>query len=625
MASKHMKENAEEKKPEAEKKEEEKAPKTPQEKSEVQMHEGLEAIYGDEKEKIDFTKLERANSRFTGILLTIIATLGVIAITTWLGFFIYMRFFSFEKEESFELTIETPEQIESGTSTTVTVHYKNPTTIPLATLSIEMRLPKGFLLEEMNPMPTEEAEKVWDLGSLSAGESGTIVLSGLWLAEVPSSTPIQAFANYRPSNFNADFQDIETVYLTTTGSVMETTMTGPEETSPGEDVSYEMVLTNASDKMFGQTTVELEIPNGFYFESSDPEIAAGSSPVWTFENLLPGDEQIIAFTGSFATDVSGFQYFDFTTLVSTGTASLIQHNGQAYTDVLTTDVTLTMAANGSTEKAVSQIGDEVRVPIALENKSDDALAAVSLLVSAEADLNLPIDWASASLSDGLMTSQGISWDSATIGGIAAGEKRMITITLPLKDSIDESTSDIFTLLASAKINGTTIRSSPITVSLTTNATFSANARYFDESGTPVGSGPLPPVVGSKTSYQVGWALSNSLHALEMITIETTLPPDISWDDVTTATLGTVNFDEETRKITWKITELSVTTPEAEATFMISATPTSEDIGTFVKLLSQSTFKGTDANTNTILQTTTSSLTTDLTEDSYAEGKGIVVE
>jgi hypothetical protein len=124
---------------------------------------------------------------------------------------------------------------------------------------------------------------------------------------------------------------------------------------------------------------------------------------------------------------------------------------------------------------------------------------------------------------------------------------------------------------------------------------------------------------------VVWKLTNSLHDLENITLEGTLAPEISWNDVTTATVGSMTYEMVSRKVTWKILKLPTSTAGAEATFMVSATPDSGDIGSFMKLLSQSTLRATDGKTDTAIQLTVDGVTSECIGDKGAEGKGIVVE
>ena len=52
---------------------------------------GLKAIYGNDE--VDFSTLERAPSRLTNILLTIVITLAVVGLGAGIAFFIYQSFF----------------------------------------------------------------------------------------------------------------------------------------------------------------------------------------------------------------------------------------------------------------------------------------------------------------------------------------------------------------------------------------------------------------------------------------------------------------------------------------------------------------------------------------------------
>ncbi len=594
-----------------------------QEEQEELVQEGLEAIYGDKE--MDFTKLDRGPSRLTQILLSAVVVLGVVSATAWAGFFTYTRYFSPLEEETFTLEIDAPEELVSGEEVEIDIRYKNPTTVPIASLVLEIRLPDTFELAGTDPQPTDFDEFIWELGELSAGSDNVIQLSGRWFAETSSSTPIQVAASYRPANFNADFEAIETLYVTTLESVIDLSIDGPSEASPGEEVSYTFTAENTSEKDLSGLELQLDTPDGFYISSSDPALEDNLDPVWTIEALATGEPQTISITGSYASDQEGFQYLDATIGLANGDEFLAQTTAQSFTDLLGTDVSLQIVVNGQTDDVSIDPGDDLRISLSFHNRGEDTLEDVSLLLDFQSDDPMPIGWSDASLDGGTVTSSGIVWSAETIEEIPAGDKVTVHATFPTNSSIAADVVDRFPVVASASFGENDVRSSTIQITFNTEANFSAEARYYNEEGAPLGSGPLPPTVGETTTYRVIWTIDNTLHELDDITVSAVLAGDAEWSDLSSADLGSVTFDETSRTVTWSTSSMPTTVSSIEAQFAIEVTPDSSHVGTFIKLLSGSSLQTTDASTESSIQKTTTGLTTDLETDEFASGKGAVVE
>lgn len=587
------------------------------------IEEGLNAIYG--KEKIDFSKIKRSNLRLTNVLLTIVITLAVIAATAWTGFFIYTKYFTADEAEKFNIEIEADEEIVSGAKTKFAIHYDNPTAVPIASLEIEARLPSAFELLAVTPAPTAEDEMKWSVGSLNPGSDGTIWIEGVWIAGTPSETPIQAFANYRPANFNADFQEIETTYIKTLESVLVPSIEGAEEGRPGEALDYRIEVRNSGTEALSNIEVKLALPDGFFLDSSNPVVEAGRPPEWSFEKIESEGTQEITFSGSFAADSDGFQYFGVTIFVQSEEQSFEQATAQSFTDVVGQSLSLQLVVNGSTNDITAEQGGSLRASLSFENVGSSDLENLSLLLDFQSDRSIPILWSNSELDGGVMKSEGILWDAETVGILTAGEKRVLNLLFPIHESVGGDKADTFNVIASGTLGDLTIRSTPVEVSINSEADFSAEVRYYTGQGAPLGTGPMPPEVGKVTVYRVFWNIENSLHDLDAISVQGILPPHVDWIDQKGTDLGSITYDELTRTVTWNIAHLPKTVTEIEATFAISITPDANDVGTFVKLISGSTFKATDSTTESAITESTESITTELPDDSFAAGKGTVVE
>ncbi len=163
------------------------------------------------------------------------------------------------------------------------------------------------------------------------------------------------------------------------------------------------------------------------------------------------------------------------------------------------------------------------------------------------------------------------------------------------------------------------------MSLNSDASFKAEARYFDQDGAPLGSGPLPPKVGETTSYRVLWLITNGLHDLEDISVSTTLPSNVEWDDFSSADLGSVVFDTGTRTVRWTVSNMPNDVQTVRASFSLSITPTDEEVGEFIKLTTGSSLQARDGETGSAIERQNDELTTELETDDYAQNKGIVTQ
>jgi hypothetical protein len=105
----------------------------------------------------------------------------------------------------------------------------------------------------------------------------------------------------------------------------------------------------------------------------------------------------------------------------------------------------------------------------------------------------------------------------------------------------------------------------------------------------------------------------------------TLPNDVTWDDETQTEIGTLTYNSTTRQVTWNIPKYLTEIGQTQGWFEVSVTPTSDDVGQFMKLINTTSFTGTDIVTKESLSASMTELTTELIGDSTAEGDGIVIE
>ncbi|MCR4312437.1 MAG: hypothetical protein NUV56_04090 [Candidatus Uhrbacteria bacterium] len=591
--------------------------------SEDALKEGLEVIYGEDRD--DLHVVERGSSPLTRWLTRAVGVLAVLTALAFTGYFVYASFFAHRSQpDPLTMEFEVQDTLISGERASIVLHYANPTSVPLASLEIDINLPTTFRLLSSDVTATNAEELVWDIGSISAHSDGKITLEGIWIAEVPSSTALQALANYKPANFNSSFHEIASATVATNTSTATVVLTGPEKASPGVEAAYSAVVTNTGSETLSGAELELVLPDGFFVTQTNPVIEGGADARWLIGELAPLATLTYTFSGTFASDVSGLSTIGTTLGVSDGVRMMAQSTSSVFTDVAGSSLQLNMVVNGATGDVSADPGSLLRISLRVQNTGTEVIKGVTALLDFQSEGALPITWSGAVLDGGRVTAAGIVYDADVIGDLDPEERVLINLALPLKADVETAASS-FSLVLSGTANSVTVQAAPIEVTLNSDASLRAEARYFDEDGVPLGSGPLPPVVGRTTSYRVVWTVTNGLHDLENITISATLPDGVVWDNFSTADLGSVGYDEGTRAVRWSIATLPDDVQQVDANFSVSVVPTEENLGTYITLTSGSLMRGTDVQTDASLERSADELTTELAGDAHAEGKGIVIE
>ncbi|MBI4713574.1 DUF11 domain-containing protein [Candidatus Uhrbacteria bacterium] len=591
----------------------------------------LRAIYAPRDGKLpDLTRIShRKRSATTQFLIKIILILAVLSVVAWSGFF-FLTNGLFDEQETLDVKIETEKNVRSGEETSFTVRYENTGRVPIASLNLKLNLPASFHIASSIPDPTSETQ--WLIGSLTPGSDGAIIVKGVFLSEVPSVQKIQTLFTYKPANFNSDFQKIENKSIEIKTSAIEMKMTGPEKALAGDSVTYVLNLTNTGKQSVFNLRVLPNLPADFTISSSKPEMKK-DEPFWEIATLEPGKLMEISFTGAFTSTASG----ELSVVTKVGFMDeenfYEQTKTEVKTDVLGGAVSFHLIINGSDKDQTIETGESLRGSIDYKNPGTESVEGVKFTLEIKSEKSIPIDWEKANLSDGKLTGSIVVWDknvNKEFSKIKPGKEGVIDFTLPIVGSLSSNQSDQFTIALSMNVEKIgsvasthTIDATPIVVSVNSNVKLTSEARYFSEDGTPFGSGPLPPRVGETTTYRIFWTLNNSLHELENVEVSTILPQDVSWKENSAKDIGTLIFNSTTRQVRWQISKLPIEIKNAQAWFDVSITPKSQDVGKFVKLSNQTTLEAIDSITKTEMNSSLPVLTTELSNDEFANGKGIV--
>ncbi len=586
----------------------------------AEIAQSLSAIYGSERG--DLKVLTKGESWATWFLKRVIATLLVVCVLVFGGFAVYWKFFATSHEgKPLTMTFIAPDVLQSGALATIEVQYANATAYPLTGVEIDVNLPSGFALRASEPSATNVKDLVFDVGTISGNTDGKIVINGVWNTDVPSTAGIQALARYQPANFNAEFHDIVTKTITTTESTTALTIDAPLTANVGEAVTYTVHVKNTGTEILPAPRVALTLPAGFFVQTSTPAFAPGEGFALTLPDIAPSTESIITVTGAFASDVMGEQIIMGASGIA-GERFSVQATATMQTDVKGSALALTMVGNGTQGTVIADPGSLLRLALRIENMSDTAVSDATALLDFTAEDNIPIDWKTAVLGGGRITAKGIVFDAKALGVLAPGTHKTLDLAFPLKTDLS-AVSSAFSIAFSATRGAITVQSAPLSVVLNSDAAVISALRYYDDDGAPLGSGPLPPTVGTATHYRGVWGIASGAHGLEDVTVSATLPSGVAWDDFATVTSGTLAFDPVQRIVRWSIASIPAGSPMITARFSVALTPTSADVGLIKTVVGKTVLTAKDSTTSATIERSTEAITTECIGDLYAEGKGEV--
>ncbi len=608
------------------------------------IEKSLATIYEGQPSKEWLNTLDRGHRKTWVTAMSIFASLiGCVAIAAWVGFWWFGS--NGFGGRGIEIQIEGPDRITIGQEVTYFINWFNVAREPLASTEFRLNVPSDFVLTSVDPTPTNEP-LVFRLGAQPIEGRGTMKITGVFTGAMGTKSSIQVIAMYRPASFNSDFEQLDTKEISYGESVLQGVLDLPSKVIPGDVVPLKYTVTNTASRTIEGLRTRVTLPVGFVL-SGDTEVVADQYRIVTIPlgPIESGAATSIEMRGSFAVRSGGDIPMSAETgfvLANDAFAPAVKTEGVV--SVLAGDLDIDLVINGSQDDRNVNAGEWQRVAIAYENVSgavlqdvEIALAfglqAASSSVVAE-DLSAPIDWSKLEDSaDGVRKGGSIRYTKKEVEELEELKPNadgFIEIAVPLTQKISVTQDVPIAVSVEVKIGSVggdkvdrVVTTKPIFLRMQSDASLFAVARYSSEEGAPIGSGPLPPVVGSSTTYRIEWKVQKTLHALDRLTITATLPGAVLWAGQRDLDAGGLAYDESKKLVTWTIGSMPEDAGDLMASFDVTLRPSEADVGKFAQLLGESRMEFTDTKIGASILRTASALTTDLAEDALAQRKGVV--
>jgi uncharacterized repeat protein (TIGR01451 family) len=530
-------------------------------------------------------------------------------------------------------SIQGNEKVAAGEEFFYTVDYKNLGDVGIGNIEIKLNYPENFIFLDASPAAATE-NNLWKIEALETREGGQIKIKGKIIGEENKRNIIAGVMSYVPNNFSSEFKKEAAfenavtiagpeINIEAEGSVLlnqENEIKIKYKTRENNYLKNFRVSLVAPDniKIIRAKGEEGELNHWQVSEISDEEKELAIK-FKAIEKINPAEELVLTFEYSEG-DEHYYKFFE----------------KKLNFEIVKNDLNLNLIVNGARSDQGADFGQTLNYSIVYENKGEVPMENVIIMAVLKSDI---LDWNSLSdKQNGKKGEDSLSWSKEEISGLeslAPGGKGVIDFSINLLPSENaeiepgkkyevESYAQFSIANKEFKENEDT-KSNTLIIKINSDLSLSEQVRYFSDDNIAVGSGPLPPKVGQTTSYKVYWALTNNLHELNNVKIEIKLPDYVSFDNKSRATVGSLNYDNNERKVIWNIGRMPISVYKAEAEFNITITPSESDVDKILVLIPGSSVEATDAETNEVISKQGKAKTTRLEDDNIAETDGRIVK
>ena len=620
------------------------------------------SIYKDEEDKaIDMSVMDhKKKDKIKSFLLAAVIILFVLTVVSWAGYFFTTKSKGGFEKSDVDLVVSGVEQTDSAGEITYYIKYSNNSNVSLNNCQLETKFPNGFQYSKSNIEPDEKRDStntlIWNLGEIKAGESGRIETAGTLIGQIDSSYTVSASLTYMPKNFNSPFTKQASTETKISGSKLELKFEGPDKAPTKEEITYKITYNNNSNQDLKNLKLEFKALSQFELTSAtkeqnkDESSAEEGKYVWLIDSLPKGQADSIEIKGKYLTEKeeNGKKVdLQLPESAQIGTSIFIKSSKEEYylqkqellqTEFIKGDVGLNLIINGTNESKPVKLGDKLAYTISFKNKGKEKMEDIEIQAAIQGMPAELVDWGTLSSENkGIQQDNQITWtkkEFKNITFIDPGEE--ITLNFSINVSQPNSLKDFssyedrnFKIINTAKIKigkvGKTqvnqeVEGNSVELLVNSDLALESIAKYFDEDGNVIGSGPLPPQLGKTTTFKIFWTVTNHLHEVTDVKVSAKLPDNIQWTGQSKIPAGDISYDDGSRTVTWTINRIPVDVNKLVASLDLGFTPKSEDIGKTVKLLQESAIEAIDKDTRGSIIGKTSFLTSDL---GGAQGGGAV--
>lgn len=605
---------------------------------EKEMEASLAEIYQDGGGGTDnVKKLDVKKGRgFLFWLFSSILGIVLLAGAVYAAYYFYLRLGS--DAQAISLTVDGKSEVLADEEFYYTVGYRNLGAVDIKNVEIKFTYPEGFILTESSLAPAGDGS-VWKLGDLAAHRGSEITVKGKIIGQKGEKKIALATMVYTPANFSSEFKK-EAAFETIISDVgVDFSFAGNSSILVSEENEIVVKYKKQDNSFISNFRLTAEAADNVEFAKAEGDSVAGVwennevaaegkeiSVKFKFKEKRADTEELVL---NFWHNNDGKNFYKF-------------FEARINLEIVKNNLNLNLIINGSRNDIGVDFGQTLNYSVVYANKGEAEMKDVIIMAVLESN---SLDWTSlADKNNGKVSGNAISWSKQEIPALASlkqndegiidfsiklmpFDKAAVGGELDLSRKYQVASYAQFSIgelpAADGLAGGEDRRSNSIISRINSDLKLKESIKYFNDDNIAVGSGPLPPRVGQTSSFKIYWTLTNNLHELSGLRVETELPSYVSWDDKNRAAVGSLNYDSAAHKVVWDIGRLPITVYETAAEFSISITPSEADKNKIMVLLNGTAVRAVDSETQSSIEKIMPAKTTKLEDDEIAGGSGIV--
>ncbi len=607
------------------------------------VEEELLEMYSQNGELPDFKtiKIKKRRHPILSWLLRLFFLAVLIALIYWA-----ISFFKTEPDSNsvLDISINAPAKISLGEEFFYEIDYFNSSNYKLEMVELNVEYPENFVLLEVYSIDKTDDNKSWVIENLGAKLGGKIKIRGKIINQERINNLLSLKTSYKISGLSSSFGReyfnsimIQSLPFQVQEDYFSTVLVGEEyplslslRNFPANNLNPLVLSFQGPENIFSIKLVEKEEENNVFTieKISDYDFKIEFKE----EGLSVLDKVEFDFKYRISQKEEGSDDFKWSLkYLDSEDHSLTFLERKVDLEVIKSDLHLSLIINDKSNDFPVSFGQDLDYTIKYSNKGDRDMKDLVIMAVIDNDF---IDWNKLSDSNkGRLSRKTITWTSQEISQLkelAPGEGGEIKFSLALGDfkklrseqSLEVKSYAQFSIgnieeLKDGTENLSDNKSNILVNKINSDLEIEEKVFYFDEDNIPVGSGPLPPVVGEQSSFRYYWKLKNTLHELQDLNLTLDLPSYVIWDDNYNLSAGNLNFDPLNNRVSWNLSRWPLGVNEVNVDFSVSVIPNEGDYNKIMILSSGSNLEALDVETRDIIKKRTEAKTTRLEDDAIA--------
>lgn len=510
------------------------------------------------------------------------------------------------------LEILAPNEVELGQEFEFLVKYKNNGNFTLEEPKLVFEYPEGTIIEEEKSLRQEMG-----LEDIYPGEEKTLTFKTRLLGKENEAKTAKVWLSYRPKNLKARYEAATTHTTLIKFIPLTFEFDFPSKLEVGRDVRLRLNYFSNVGFPLSNLRIEIDYPPGFEFLSSKPKGLAPNE--WEIGLLNKAQGGRIEIQGKLTGEVFSQKVFRARLISWQQDKAFVLKEITRGLELTQPSIYISWQVNGSPQY-IANPGDYLHYEIFFKNIGDAAFENLFLIIKLEGDT---LDFDSLQPGSGKFQEEigTIIWDQTMVPSL-----RLLP---PLEEGKVEFWARIKNQFSSFLRNPSikaNININQVHEEITTkvNSKFVISQKGYFNQGPFKNTGPIPPQVGSSTTYTISWQAKSLYNDAKNVKVKAFLPQEVRLTGEMEPKEAKLSFDPDSREIVWDIGDLYAGEEGQEINFQIAFIPNYAQRGNVAELIPQARIVSEDAWTGSTIETIDSVIDTTLPDDpTVSEEQGIV--